>query len=220
MSLHNFKMPNFRDINEMHFIGGKNDIFTECSDKSGQWKLFCNAYFIVLDGCLMLMQSYDSQVITPHTGRVSAPLSCPYILIYIQQDATLHILFYLGTALHVLDSTITHHLECKQPYLQHLVFVTHSTLKPVTTLPRWRQIAVTVWQIPDALDTVVCAPDDGWKYHPKRVEKFPDKIKCVTLHLVGYIYIRILLRCTDSWMLIPCFMLLWTPLFHLNVGKF
>jgi hypothetical protein len=33
---------------------------------------------------------------------------------------------------------------------------------------------VRVWQIPDAVDTVVCAPDDGWKYYPKHVEKFPD----------------------------------------------
>jgi len=23
-------------------------------------------------------------------------------------------------------------------------------------------------------DTVVCAPDDGWKYLPKHVEQFPD----------------------------------------------
>ena len=41
--------------------------------------------------------------------------------------------------------------------------------------------------MPDAVDTVVCAPDDGWRYHPKHVEQFPDKINCVTLHLVGYI---------------------------------
>jgi hypothetical protein len=46
------------------------------------------------------------------------------ILIFIQQDATLHSLFYLETALHVLGGTITHHQECKQLYLQHLVFVT------------------------------------------------------------------------------------------------
>ena len=46
------------------------------------------------------------------------------ILIYIQQDATLHRLFYLETALHVSGSTITHHQECKQLYLQHLAFVT------------------------------------------------------------------------------------------------
>ena len=45
------------------------------------------------------------------------------ILIYIQQDATLHILFYLETALHVSGGTITHYLERKQLYLQQLVFV-------------------------------------------------------------------------------------------------
>jgi len=47
-----------------------------------------------------------------------------YIPIYIQQDATLHILFYLETALHVSGGTIIHHQERKQLYLQHLVFVT------------------------------------------------------------------------------------------------
>jgi len=46
------------------------------------------------------------------------------ILIYIQQYATLHSLFYLETALHVSGGTITHHQERKQLYLQHLVFVT------------------------------------------------------------------------------------------------
>ena len=46
------------------------------------------------------------------------------ILIYIQQDATLHSLFYLETALHVSGRTTTHHQERKQLYLQHLIFVT------------------------------------------------------------------------------------------------
>jgi len=46
------------------------------------------------------------------------------IPIYIQQDATLHGLFYLETALHVSGGTTTHHQERKQLYLQHLVFVT------------------------------------------------------------------------------------------------
>jgi hypothetical protein len=46
------------------------------------------------------------------------------VLIYIQQDATLHSLFYLETALHVSGGTIIHHQERKQLYLQHLVFVT------------------------------------------------------------------------------------------------
>jgi len=44
-----------------------------------------------------------------------------------------------------------------------------------------------VVKIPDAVDTVVCAPDDGWWYHAKHVEQFPDKIYCVKLHLAGYI---------------------------------
>ena len=28
--------------------------------------------------------------------------------------------------------------------------------------------------MPDAVDTVVRAPDDGWRYHPKHVEQFPE----------------------------------------------
>jgi len=90
------------------------------------------------------------------------------ILIYIQQDANLHSLFYVETALHVSGGITTHHQVRKQLYLQHLVFVTPLLL-------------------PAAVDTVVCAPDDGWWYHPKHVEQFPDKINCVKLHLVGYI---------------------------------
>jgi len=47
-----------------------------------------------------------------------------YIPKYIQQDATLHSLFYLETALHVSGCTITHHQKLTQLYLQQLVFVT------------------------------------------------------------------------------------------------
>ena len=46
------------------------------------------------------------------------------IPIYIQQDATLHNLLYLETALHVSGGTTTHYQEHIQLYLQHLVFVT------------------------------------------------------------------------------------------------
>ena len=49
---------------------------------------------------------------------------CGHILIYIQQDATLHSLFYLETALHFSGGTATHHQERKQLYLQHLLLVT------------------------------------------------------------------------------------------------
>jgi len=43
-----------------------------------------------------------------------------HILIYIQQDATLHIHLFLETALHVSGGTSTHHQEHTQLYLQHL----------------------------------------------------------------------------------------------------
>jgi hypothetical protein len=49
---------------------------------------------------------------------------CNNILIYIQQDATLHSLFHLEIALHVSGGIIAHHQERKQLYLQHLVFFT------------------------------------------------------------------------------------------------
>jgi len=71
-------------------------------------------------------------------------MHCKNIQIYSQQDATLQSLFRLETALHVSGGTATHHQECKQLYLQHLVFVTplllpaaivHSTLKPIPTPP-------------------------------------------------------------------------------------
>jgi len=80
---------------------------------------------------------------------------------------------------------ITIILQHTKSYIFRPILSHHSTLKPVPTLPRWRQVAVTVWQIPDDVD--VCAPDDGWRYHPKHAEQFPDKINCITLNLFGYI---------------------------------
>jgi hypothetical protein len=51
-----------------------------------------------------------------------------------------------------------------------------------------------VSQIPDAVDTVVCAPDDGWNYHLKHVEQFPDINKlCNVASCRMYEYIGILL---------------------------
>jgi len=62
-------------------------------------------------------------------------------------------------------------------------------------LPLSRQVAITVWQIPDAVNTVVCAPDDGWWYHPKHVEQFPDINKLCNVASC-WIYIGIYLRWT------------------------
>jgi len=54
--------------------------------------------------------------------------------------------------------------------------------------------------MPDAVDTVVCVPDDGWRYHPKHVEQFPDITKLCKVASY-WIYIGIYLRCTDPYTL-------------------
>jgi len=56
------------------------------------------------------------------------------ILIYIQQDAVLHSLFYLETALHISGGTSAQHRERIQLYLQHLVFVTQLLLPTAHTV--------------------------------------------------------------------------------------
>jgi len=97
-----------------------------------------------------------------------------YIPIYIQQDATLHSLFYLKTALHVLGGTSTHHQEGIQLYLQHLVFVTPLLLPAA---------------IVEELELHLLH-EYGWRYHPKHVEQFPDINKLCKVASC-WIYIRI-----------------------------
>ena len=38
----------------------------------------------------------------------------------------------------------------------------------------WMGTTVTVSLMPDTVDTVLCAPDDGWQYNPKHVEHLTD----------------------------------------------
>ena len=61
-------------------------------------------------------------------------------------------------------------------------------------LPLSRQVAVAVWQVTDAVNTVVCAPDDEWRYHPKHVEQFPGinklcNVACCWIYILEYTYI-------------------------------
>jgi hypothetical protein len=76
--------------------------------------------------CTQKTENVDecNQYLCSDEFSVHASVHLNNILIYIQQDATLHCLFYLKTALHVLGGTSTHHQERKQLYLHHLVFVT------------------------------------------------------------------------------------------------
>ena len=69
-------------------------------------------------------ENISSQINSFNTFNVYGSVHRKNILIYTQQDATLHSLFYLETALHVSGGTITHHQERKQLYPQHHVFVT------------------------------------------------------------------------------------------------
>jgi len=50
--------------------------------------------------------------------------------------------------------------------------IVNVTGRPVQS--RSRQFAVTVLLMPDAVDTVTCAPVDGWRYYSKHVERFTD----------------------------------------------
>ena len=55
-----------------------------------------------------------------------------------------------------------------------------------------------VWQVPDTVDTAICAPDDGCRYHTKHVEHFPEINKLCNVASC-WIYITIYLWCTDPW---------------------
>jgi hypothetical protein len=110
---------------------------------------------------------------------------------------------YLKNALHVLGGTSTHNLERIQLYLQHLEFVTPLLLSAAiveelepehtqtssnssTTAADSSNVVTT-----DAVDTVVCAPNDGRKYHPKHVEQFPDinkrcNVAACWIYILGY----------------------------------
>jgi hypothetical protein len=77
------------------------------------------------------------------------------ILLYIQQGATLHSLFYLETALHVSGGTFTHHQEHKQLYLQNLVFVRPLLLPAAIAAGSRNGLTNT------RFCRYSCAPDDG-----------------------------------------------------------
>ena len=52
----------------------------------------------------------------------------------------------------------------------------------------------TGWLVTDAVDTAICAPDDGLRNHQKHVDQFTENINCVQLHLVGHLltFVRML----------------------------
>jgi hypothetical protein len=115
-----------------------------------------------------------------------APNSIP---IHIQQDATLHSLFISGNS-----STCFGWYFHPSSGAHTTVYTASDICHTVTATCRYRGrdgIGLSVlW--------VAYAPDDGWKYHPKRVEQFPDISKlCNVASCWIYTCIGIYLRCTD-----------------------
>jgi len=118
---------------------------------------------------------------------------------------------YLETVLYVSGDTSTHHQEhiqlstasgichnvtaiCRYRgrvgtglSVLWMAYATHSTLKP---------------------DTVVCAPDDRWEYHPKHVEQFPDinklcNVASCWIHIGILLGAQYILHISRIWVNVP-----------------
>ena len=77
--------------------------------------------------------------------------------------------YFWKTALHVSGGTSTHHQARTQLHLQHMVFVKPLLLPATIAAGSSNGLTST-----DAVNAVVCAPDDVWRYHAKHVEQFPE----------------------------------------------
>jgi hypothetical protein len=94
--------------------------------------------------------------------------------------------FYIIWKLLYIFGYYHHPLSGAQTTVSTATGICH-TVAAICPYRRRVRTGLSVLWVVYAVDTVVCAPDDEWKYHPKHVEQFPDKINCVTLHIVRYI---------------------------------
>ena len=121
-----------------------------------------------------------------------------YIPIYIHQDATLHSLFISGNCStcfggYLHPSSGAHTTVSTASGICHTVTATCRHRERVET---GLSVLWVAYATHSTVDTVACAPDDGWKYHPKHVEQFPDINKLCNVASC-WIYIGIYLPCTD-----------------------
>ena len=159
-------------------------------------------YLILLPAWANLKKNFKRMLVFTYFFNVHGSVHRKnLILIYIQQVATLHSIFYLKTALHVSGGTSTHHQVRKQLYIQHLVFVI-SLLLPAaiaagssngrTNTRCYRYSCLRSWwwvEVPPETCRAV-----------SRQNKLCNVASC-------WMYIRILLRCTDPWTLNSCILL-------------
>ena len=115
--------------------------------------------------------------------------------IIIKQDATTYSLFlsvnystcfgwylYPSSAAHITVSTVSGIIEavtasCRERNWMGVPIQSRSRRRDwmgTPTLLRSQQVEVRVSIMPDTVDTVICAADDGWRYHPNHVEEFAD----------------------------------------------
>ena len=117
------------------------------------------------------------------------------IPIYIQQDAMLHSLLCLETALRVAGGTTTHHQERIQLYLQHLVFVT----------PLLLPVAIAADSSNGVINTrccrYSCMRSWWWVEVPPEICRGVSRYNKLCNVASCWIYIGIYLRCTDPWTL-------------------
>ena len=101
--------------------------------------------FIILSRSVLLRMRNVSDRVVEKNKTLNSDSN---ILIYIQQDATLHSLFYLETAPHVSGGTTSYQQERKQLCLQHLLFLIRSQQAsgPAARLLRsWVRIPPGAW---------------------------------------------------------------------------
>jgi len=113
------------------------------------------------------------------------------ISINVQQEASIHSLSvtcttYFGWYLHSSSGaqiTVSTASGASQPLLL-----------PVGIERSWDLIATgssNSWLAQDAVDTVICVPDDGWRDHSKYVEQFRDKLCMVMTFVVLVVFYEI-----------------------------
>ena len=118
------------------------------------------------------------------------PYSVP-VYSYIDQDAPLHSLIISGNCStcfgwYFHPSSGTHTNVSRASGICHTV----------TAICRYRGRVGTGLSVLWVAYATHSASDDGWKYHPKHVEQFPDINKLCNFASC-WIYVEIYLRCTD-----------------------
>jgi len=95
------------------------------------------------------------------------------ISIIVQRDATIYSLLYFCKLLYMFRSVTPPIIRSKYK-CNYSIWYWSDRLCYLSLWWRSWKVAETVWPVPDALITVICAPDDGWSYHPKHVEQFTE----------------------------------------------